>query len=453
MRSSLLSAIAALAVSSAALQAEPMTYQGRLTDASLPANATYEMQFRLYTVASGGSAYTTATVTVPVIDGLFTALPDFATGSFTSSNTYLEVALRVSGSGGAFTVLSTPRQRITAAPLSTRSLNERWTILSSTAIRTDPAVTNVLINTGSSIRSDAALVVGRTTSTSTDLAGMFVNSSAAASKSYYGWATGGVPRGEVQVTSTSELLLYLNGLQVVDILPTGYIGLGTNANAAERLRVNGTGAFTGGLNVSGLFSGAGASMTGDVTAAGTITGATINSTGNISAVNTVSGMSVNATNVTATNYYFATTPTQRYNIPPEEFRASSPNQPAYFGGGTGIAYFDASVGSATMCAPVHLPKNATILSIDMTFLDNSGPADIGFYFYRRHVADTAYTILSSAESFGSNSGVNNITGSAITIPLVSDVYDYSVYVYSTDWQGGVMGVKNIQIRYTVPGPD
>lgn len=49
--------------------------------------------------------------------------------------------------------------------------------------------------------------------------------------------------------------------------------------------------------------------------------------------------------------------------------------------------------------------------------------------------------------------MNTITGSAITIPLVSDSYDYCVYVHSSDWQGGVMGVKNIQVRYTVPAPD
>lgn len=453
MRTTLLTALAALAVSSSALVAEPMTYQGRLTDSSLPANATYEMQFRLYTVASGGSAYATATATVPVIDGLFTALPDFATGSFTSSSTYLEVALRVSGSGGAFTMLSTPRQRITAAPLATRSLNERWTILSSTAIRSDPAITNVLINTGTSIRADAALVVGRTTSASTDLAGMFVNTSAAASKSYYGWATGGVPRAEAHVTSGSEFLLYLNGVQVLDILPTGYMGLGTAANATDRLRVNGTASILGGLNVAGYTSMVNAGATGDIIVNGTMSANAVTATTNITASGTVSGLAVNATSVTATNYYFATNATQRYNIPPEEFRASSPNQPAYFGGGSGIAYFDATVGSATMCAPVHLPKNATILSIDMTFLDNSGPADIGFYFYRRHINDTFYTTLSSAESFSSSASVNTITGSAITIPLVSDAYDYCVYVYSSDWQGGVMGVKNIQVRYTVPGPD
>lgn len=452
MRTSLLCALAATAISSTALMGEPITYQGRLSVASLPANAIYEMQFRLYTVASGGSAFATATATVPVIDGLFTAQPDFPAGTFTSSSIYLEVALRVSGSGGTFTVLSTPRQRITAAPLATRSLNERWTVLSSTAIRTDPAVTNVLINTGTSIRADAPLVVGRTTSTSTDLAGMFVNTSAAASKSYYGWATGGVPRAEAHVTSGSEFLLYLNSLQVVDILPTGFIGLGTNATATERLRVNGNGAFTGGLSVAGLTSVASVSATGDIAATGTITGAAMLAYGNVSASGTVSGTAVNATSVTATNYYFATTPTQRYNIPPEEFRTTSPSQHPYIGS-TGIAYFDAAVTGASMCAPVHLPKNATILSIDMTFLDNSAPSDIGFNFYRRHITDTAYTVLSVAESFGSSSGVNNITGSAITIPLVSDVYDYSVHVYSTDWQGPVMGVKNIQIRYTVPGPD
>lgn len=453
MRTSLLSALAALATSSTALFAEPMTYQGRLTDASLPANATYEMQFRLYAVPTGGSAFATASVTVPVIDGLFTALPDFAAGTFTTSGTYLEVALRVSGSGGGFTVLSTPRQRITAAPLSTRSLNERWTVLSASSIRTDPAITSVLINAGAPIRSDAPLVVGRTTSTSADLAGMFVNSSAASSKAYYGWATGGVPRAEAHVTSTGEFLLYLNAGQVIDILPSGNMGLGVIASGSERLRVNGAVSIFSGLNVSGHAILASVGASGDIASNGTVSGNLITSNINVTASGTVSGLSVVATNVTATNYAYTTSRTQRVNIPPEAFRASSSNQLAYFGGGSGIAYFDASVGSATMCAPVTLPAGATIVSIDMTFLDNSGPADIGFSFYRRHVNDTFYTTLSSAESFSSSSMVNTITGSAITIPLVSDSYDYCVYVYSADWQGAVMGVKNVQVRYTVPGPN
>lgn len=245
----------------------------------------------------------------------------------------------------------------------------------------------------------------------------------------------------------------MNSLQVVDILPTGYIGLGTNATASERLRVNGTGTFLGGLNVSGYTSMVNAGATGDIIVNGTMSANAVTATTNVTANGTVSGLAVNATNVTSTNYYYTTNRTRRVNIPPEGFRASSSNQLAYFGGGSGISYFDATVGTATMCAPVDLPAGATIVSIDMTFLDNSGPADIGFNFYRRHVNDTFYTLLSSAESFSSSASVNTITGSAITIPLVSDSYDYCVYVYSSDWQGGVMGVKNIQVRYTVPAPD
>ena len=109
-----------------AAQTTAFTYQGRLTDASVPAHASYDMQFRLFdTQGSGTGAQQGSTYTPPapvsVTNGIFTVELDFGPAVFTAgANLFLEISLRPAGSGGGFTSLG-PRQKITSAPYSIRS--------------------------------------------------------------------------------------------------------------------------------------------------------------------------------------------------------------------------------------------------------------------------------------------------------------------------------------------
>ncbi|NOZ95289.1 MAG: hypothetical protein GXP47_11220 [Acidobacteria bacterium] len=92
------------------------TYQGRLTDGGRPANGTYDLRFRLYNAASGGTQVG-STVTkddVSVSDGLFSVQLDFG-NVFDGTALWLELAVRRGASTGAYTTLS-PRQALTAAP-------------------------------------------------------------------------------------------------------------------------------------------------------------------------------------------------------------------------------------------------------------------------------------------------------------------------------------------------
>jgi hypothetical protein len=114
-------AFAVLLVSSWATAQTPFgtafTYQGRLTDAEAPANGSYDLEFKLFDAASGGSQVgSTVTLgSVGVTNGLFTVSLDFGTGVFAGNRRWLEMGVRPGGTGGAFTTL-VPRQQLTAGP-------------------------------------------------------------------------------------------------------------------------------------------------------------------------------------------------------------------------------------------------------------------------------------------------------------------------------------------------
>lgn len=104
-------------------QTTQFTYQGRLTDSSLPANGTYDFQFALFNAVTAGTQFgpTVSLTNVTVSSGNFTVLLDFGAGSFPGTSRFLEISVRLAG-GGAFTTLS-PRQPVTSTPYAIQSLN------------------------------------------------------------------------------------------------------------------------------------------------------------------------------------------------------------------------------------------------------------------------------------------------------------------------------------------
>jgi hypothetical protein len=100
------------------------TYQGRLTDAAVPANGTYQFQFRLFTAAVGGAPVgpTLTGIVAAVNGGLFTVTLDFGVSAFDGAARYLEVGVRPDGSPNPYAILS-PRQQVTSAPYTVRSFS------------------------------------------------------------------------------------------------------------------------------------------------------------------------------------------------------------------------------------------------------------------------------------------------------------------------------------------
>ncbi len=85
------------------------TYQGSLQDAGVPAVGSYDIEFRLWSAAAGGSMIASQTISnIAVTDGLFQAAIDFGPAAFNNSDRWLEMV--VEG-----TTL-TPRQPVTRAP-------------------------------------------------------------------------------------------------------------------------------------------------------------------------------------------------------------------------------------------------------------------------------------------------------------------------------------------------
>ncbi len=108
-------------------QTTAFTYQGRLTDASMPANGNYDMQFRLFDNPNAGQGTQQgATVTNPTVaaaSGVFTVTLDFGAAAFAAGTPlYVEISIRPANSTGGYTSLA-PRQAITSAPTAIKALS------------------------------------------------------------------------------------------------------------------------------------------------------------------------------------------------------------------------------------------------------------------------------------------------------------------------------------------
>ena len=111
-----------IAAQMTAAQTTAFKYQGKLTDAGA-AQATYQMQFKLFDALAGGSQIdaTVENASVAVTDGVFSVNLDFGANVFTGADRFLEISVRRSASEN-YTTLN-PRQQIASSPYSIRTLS------------------------------------------------------------------------------------------------------------------------------------------------------------------------------------------------------------------------------------------------------------------------------------------------------------------------------------------
>ncbi|HEX8472733.1 MAG TPA: tail fiber domain-containing protein [Pyrinomonadaceae bacterium] len=111
-------------------QGSAFTYQGRLTNGGAPSNGSYELEFKLFDTASGGTQQPqpspvtlqfTGAQAVTVTNGVFTVQLDFGADAFPGTPRFLEIGVRNVGDA-SFTTLS-PRQPIAATPYAIRSVS------------------------------------------------------------------------------------------------------------------------------------------------------------------------------------------------------------------------------------------------------------------------------------------------------------------------------------------
>ncbi len=109
-----------------ALAGTAFTFQGRLTDNSLPPTNLYDFQFRLYDAATGGAQLAQIPKNdVAVTNGQFTVELDYGANAFKTDARWLELGVRPGASTGAYQTL-TPRLRLTLAPFAV-ALPGLWT--------------------------------------------------------------------------------------------------------------------------------------------------------------------------------------------------------------------------------------------------------------------------------------------------------------------------------------
>lgn len=101
-------------------QTTEFSYQGFITDNNAPANGNYDLEFRLFDAATGGTLIgTLQRSNVAVSDGIFGVVLDF--GAFPPTNRFLEIGVRPPG-GSVITTLA-PRVKLLSTPYSTQARN------------------------------------------------------------------------------------------------------------------------------------------------------------------------------------------------------------------------------------------------------------------------------------------------------------------------------------------
>jgi hypothetical protein len=106
-------------------QTSSFTYQGKLADAGVAANGTYDITFKLYDTLANGTQVGNDIVRddVVVTDGEFTVDLDFGVAAFASgASRFLQLEVRPGASSGTFTTL-VPRQPLTSSPYAVKAAN------------------------------------------------------------------------------------------------------------------------------------------------------------------------------------------------------------------------------------------------------------------------------------------------------------------------------------------
>jgi hypothetical protein len=83
-------------IASSQAQTTAFVYQGKLSEAGVPASGTYSMQFKLFDALSSGTPVG-ATINDPnvaVTNGMFTVRLDFDSSPFSGADRYLEISVR-----------------------------------------------------------------------------------------------------------------------------------------------------------------------------------------------------------------------------------------------------------------------------------------------------------------------------------------------------------------------
>src|SRR6516162_8680168 len=103
------------------------TYQGQLKTSGQPAGGQFDMMFAIYDAGTGGNQVgsTLSALNVGITQGQFTIDLDFGPGVIAGDQRWLEISVRRTNSGQAFSVL-TPRQPVLVAPYALYAITAKY---------------------------------------------------------------------------------------------------------------------------------------------------------------------------------------------------------------------------------------------------------------------------------------------------------------------------------------
>lgn len=223
------------------------TYQGQLKESGSPAGGTYDLRFRLFDAAVGGSqvgAPDCVDSVIPV-DGLFTVELDFGTAPFNGDARWLEIGVRSDatpancGGGAAYAVLTT-RQPLTAVPYAMYALDGPggvggfWAANGAAISNTNAGFVGIKRSTPV----NGNEYFGIQAPVASGYGGMYIRTDGATGLPFYGYKAGA--SGETGWTyldgATGDWRVNVDGDQMV-VTDTGRVGIGTMTPGSARLDV------------------------------------------------------------------------------------------------------------------------------------------------------------------------------------------------------------------------
>jgi hypothetical protein len=227
------------ACSATSVSADPITYQGRLTDGNVTADGMYDFQFLLFTQATGGSQIgPTNTINDWDVElGLFTVDLDFGAGAFDGAARWIEIRVRSGVSVGAYTTLD-PRQPVTAAPMALYALGDgKWT-------KSGSAITNAnsgFVGVNRTTAVTGSEFFGVQAPVASGFGGMYIRTNGETAVPFYGYKCGnsGISAWTELDGSTGNFSIHTGNTDALVIEDDGDVGIGDTTPTA-RLEVAAT---------------------------------------------------------------------------------------------------------------------------------------------------------------------------------------------------------------------
>lgn len=444
------------------------TYQGELKQAGVAASGLYDFEFQLFNAAAGGAPVSVILQVnnINLDEGLFTTTLDFGDAPFTGDAVFLEINVK-EDSAGSFNALS-PRQPLTPTPYSIQSefvgMNgvDSVSIVNNSITAADIAPNSVgnseIINTqvqqrvigtcpagqavsminqdgsvncqaagtdtdwnetASTVWTDKNVAIGDSDATigsgtfavhgpSPDtFGGMFVNVDGTGSEQpFYGYATNNAFRAWTEFNeATDQWRVNINNGYRLYVTSSGQLGV-NESNPQATLHVDGSIRFE------------------DLGIANTTTvPLRVEPDGDV-----VPGPS-----------------TYTLSINPSAFTVEESNDNFQKILGSGHAFISAGFGG--LSAPVNLPDGATVLRVDVWYVDES-TENLTLRLRRSPHASVNNQDLSAILPTGSAAGVRSASDTSINFnPITNTTHSYYFRAFSSNWTGVNMGIKAVLITY------